>query len=83
MNPFYIALFVLVWITMAVITNVAVMIRIYGDTPQYVESPDFMLLSFVCFAVWPIALVCLVLSLFSEAYLHFVIDIIDWLTKGK
>lgn len=83
MNPFYIALFVLVWITMAVITNVAVMIRIYGDTPQYIESPDFMLLSFVCFAVWPIALVCLVLSLFSEAYLHFVIDIIDWLTKGK
>ena len=83
MSPFMIALAVLAWITMAVVTNVAVMIRIYGNTPQYIESPDFMLLSFVCFAMWPIALVCLVLSLFSEAYLHFVIDIIDWLTKGK
>jgi len=83
MNLYIIALAVLTWITMAVVTNVAVMIRIYGDTPQYIESPDFMLLSFVCFAVWPIALVCLVLSLFSEAYLHFVIDIIDWLTRGK
>ena len=83
MNLYIIALAVLAWITMAVVTNVAVMIRIYGDTPQYIESPDFMLLSFVCFAVWPIALVCLVLSLFSEAYLYFVIDIIDWLTRGK
>jgi len=83
MNLYIIALAVLAWITMAVVTNVAVMIRIYGDTPQYIESPDFMLLSFVCFAVWPIALVCLVLSLSSEAYLHFVIDIIDWLTRGK
>lgn len=83
MNLYIIALAALAWITMAVVTNVAVMIRIYGDTPQYIESPDFMLLSFVCFAMWPIALVCLVLSLFSEAYLHFVIDIIDWLTRGK